>query len=96
MQNRGCIPASVINLIVILILGSLIISGLSISTHTWAQRTTVLYLPVGFLYASMPVGMLLSLTFHLFNSYLEITHPPGSLTTQGDDNNDSPSVSIAP
>lgn len=57
-----------INLLVVLVLLSLIVTGWSISMHTWAQRTTVLYLPVGFLYASMPTGMLLTLIFHVFNS----------------------------
>lgn len=67
-----------INLVVFLILASLIVAGVSISTHTWAQRTTVLYLPVGFLYASMPVGMLLSLIFHSFNTYIDVVNPPAT------------------
>lgn len=57
-----------INAIVLVTLCSLIIEGYSISSHTWAQKTTVLYWPVGFLYASMPVGMACSLIFHTFNS----------------------------
>lgn len=56
-----------INVLVLLMMASLIVEGYSISSHTWAQRTTVLYWPVGFLYASMPVGITLSLIFHLFN-----------------------------
>jgi len=59
-----------INLIVVVLLVSLIVRGIGISEHTWRQRTTVLYWPMGLLYASMPVGMTLSLVFHLFNSWL--------------------------
>ena len=57
-----------INAVIIITLCSLIVEGYSISSHTWAQKTTVLYWPVGFLYASMPVGMACSLIFHVFNS----------------------------
>lgn len=67
--------STLINLIIVVMMISLIITGYSISAHTWAQRTTVLYLPVGFLYASMPTGMLLSLVFHLFNTVHELKHP---------------------
>ncbi len=59
-----------INLLIAAILLSLIVQGFSISGHTWAQRTTVLYWPVGLLYASMPVGMALCLLFHACNSWL--------------------------
>ena len=68
---------TLINVVVAVMMISLIVTGYSISSHTWAQRTTVLYLPVGFLYASMPVGMLLSLIFHLFNTVLDLRHPEG-------------------
>jgi TRAP-type C4-dicarboxylate transport system permease small subunit len=54
----------------------LIIKGISISGHTWRQSTTVLYWPVGLLYASMPAGMALSLMFHLFNSWLVLRGVP--------------------
>lgn len=57
-----------INAIILITLCSLIVEGYSISSHTWAQKTTVLYWPVGFLYLSMPFGMACSLTFHIFNS----------------------------
>ncbi len=60
----------VINLLIALLLLSLILKGVEISQHTWRQKTTVLYWPVGLLYASMPVGMGLSLLFHLYNSWL--------------------------
>lgn len=70
--------STLINLVVILMMISLIVTGYSISSHTWAQRTTVLYLPVGFLYASMPAGMLLSLIFHLFNTVHDLKHRDGS------------------
>ncbi|MGQ7847899.1 TRAP transporter small permease [Granulosicoccus sp. 3-233] len=66
--------STLINLIVALMMISLVVTGYSISTHTWAQRTTVLYLPVGFLYASMPAGMLLCLVFHLFNTVIDVKH----------------------
>lgn len=65
-----------INGVVLLLMVSLIVEGTSISTHTWAQRTTVLYWPVGFLYASMPVGLALSLIFHLFNMLHDWRSPP--------------------
>ncbi|MDW4499171.1 TRAP transporter small permease [Sulfitobacter sp. D35] len=59
----------VIDLIVIAILLSLIWQGWNISTHTWAQKSTVLYWPIGLLYASMPVGMALTLVFQLFHTW---------------------------
>ena len=62
-----------IDLMVILLLLTLIVKGISISGHTWAQKTTVLYWPVGLLYASMPAGMALSLVFHLYNTWLGLT-----------------------
>jgi len=37
--------------------------GAKITIRTWDQETTVLYWPVGLLYASMPVGTLLTLLF---------------------------------
>ena len=36
----------------------------------------MLYWPVGFLYASMPVGMALTLVFHVFNSVYDLRNPP--------------------
>ena len=62
----------VISIVITVLLCSLIHEGYSISTHTWSQKTTVLYWPVGFLYASMPVGMLLTLVFHLYNLKLDV------------------------
>ncbi|MGR3722500.1 TRAP transporter small permease subunit [Abyssibius alkaniclasticus] len=59
-----------INLAIVILLVSLIDRGIGISEHTWRQKTTVLYWPVGLLYASMPVGMFITLIFHLFNSWL--------------------------
>ena len=75
--------STLINLVVALMMISLIVTGYSISSHTWAQRTTVLYLPVGFLYASMPVGMLLCLIFHLFNTVFDLKHPKDPSETSG-------------
>ncbi|AXI47648.1 TRAP transporter small permease [Sulfitobacter sp. SK012] len=56
-----------IDLIIAAMLVSLIWYGVSIASHNWAQKTTVLYWPVGLLYASMPAGMACALVFHLFN-----------------------------
>lgn len=64
-----------INIVIFATLCSLIVEGYSISSHTWAQKTTVLYWPVGFLYASMPVGMACSLIFHIFNSLYDWRTP---------------------
>lgn len=66
--------AIVIDLVIVMVLLSLIKVGYSISAHTWAQTTTVLYWPVGLLYASMPAGMLLSLVFHLYNLVWDIKY----------------------
>lgn len=64
-----------IDFVIAAILLSLVKVGFDISTHTWAQQTTVLYWPVGLLYASMPVGMALSLVFHSFNLVWDIRFP---------------------
>jgi len=61
-----------INVVVTLLLCSLIYYGYGISFHTWAQKTTVLYWPVGVLYAAMPTGMLITLVFHTYNAFLDI------------------------
>lgn len=68
--------ALLIDLIVAALLVSLIYTGYSISSHTWAQKTTVLYWPVGLLYASMPVGMACTLLFHSFNIAIDFRSPP--------------------
>ena len=65
-----------IDLVIAVILISLINTGYNFSAHTWAQTTTVLYWPVGLLYASMPFGMLLSLIFHLYNLVWDIRFKP--------------------
>ena len=70
------ILTAAINIVVLVMMVSLIVEGYSISGHTWAQKTTVLYWPVGFLYASMPAGIALSLIFHLFNSLHDWRFPP--------------------
>ncbi|KZM49371.1 TRAP transporter small permease [Labrenzia sp. OB1] len=74
-----------IDLIIVVLLISLIYTGYNISAHTWAQKTTVLYWPVGLLYASMPVGMGLSLIFHLFNMVFDMRNPvvPHAIHTDG-------------
>ncbi len=68
--------AIAIDLIVAALLVTLIWTGWSIAARTWAQQTSVLYWPVGFLYASMPVGMALTLVFHSFNIVLDWGDPP--------------------
>ncbi|MBY6112968.1 TRAP transporter small permease subunit [Mameliella alba] len=67
----------VINLVIAGMILSLIWHGWSIAAHQWAQKTTVLYWPVGLLYASMPVGMALALIFHLFNTWLVLRGAQG-------------------
>jgi TRAP-type C4-dicarboxylate transport system permease small subunit len=52
-----------INLVVSAVLISIIWYGVRLSIRTWDQETTVLYWPVGLLYAAMPVGTLLTLVF---------------------------------
>lgn len=66
-----------INLIVLGMLLSLIWYGTSIAQHSWAQRTTVLYWPVGLLYASLPAGMACALVFHVYNLIHDLRHPHG-------------------
>lgn len=65
----------VIDVIIAVLLISLIYTGYNISVHTWAQKTTVLYWPVGLLYASMPAGMTVSLIFHLYNMAYDLKNP---------------------
>ncbi|WP_380058225.1 TRAP transporter small permease [Falsihalocynthiibacter sp. SS001] len=72
-QKTQDVLTLIINIAVAVLMLTLIWTGWSIAEHTWAQRTTVLYWPVGLLYASMPVGILLSLIFHLYNSLLIAT-----------------------
>lgn len=67
--------AVLIDLAIAAMLLSLIWYGWAIAARTWDQETTVLYWPVGLLYAAMPVGMALSLVFHLFNSLHDLRHP---------------------
>ncbi|MFD2205888.1 TRAP transporter small permease [Kiloniella antarctica] len=62
----------IINSLIVVLLVSLIYHGYNISLHTWAQKTTVLYWPVGLLYASLPAGMALTLIFHLHNFMTDI------------------------
>ena len=74
----------VIDVIIAVMLISLIYTGYNISAHTWAQKTTVLYWPVGLLYASMPAGMALSLIFHLYNMVYDIKNPVVPHATHSD------------
>lgn len=52
-----------INVLVAVVLLSAIWYGAEIAIHNWQQETTVLYWPVGLLYAAMPVGLLLTFVF---------------------------------
>jgi TRAP-type C4-dicarboxylate transport system permease small subunit len=54
-----------INSVVALVLGIIIWFGIKISIRTWDQDSTILYWPVGLLYAAMPVGAFLTLVFLL-------------------------------
>lgn len=76
----------IINIVITLLLCSLIYYGYTISQHTWAQMTTVLYWPVGLLYASLPAGMLLTLIFHIANIFLD---PRNSMILAGSKSNQS-------
>lgn len=67
--------AITIDVVIAVLLVTLIYTGINISAHTWAQKTTVLYWPVGLLYASMPAGMALTLVFHVFNFWFDIRNP---------------------
>ncbi len=66
--------ALLIDIGVIALLITLIWHGINISIHTWAQQTTVLYWPVGLLYASMPAGITLTLLFLIWNIVFQASH----------------------
>ncbi|MGB0866965.1 MAG: TRAP transporter small permease [Granulosicoccaceae bacterium] len=81
VERRRRLLLVLIDCLVALMLVSLIYFGSSIAMHTWAQKTTVLYWPVGLLYSSLPVGMLLTLVFHLYNMKLDLAgHKPERAT----------------
>tara|TARA_R110000772_G_scaffold61035_1_gene137599 strand:- start:910 stop:1455 length:546 start_codon:yes stop_codon:yes gene_type:complete len=78
----------IISISIAVLLISLIFQGFQIAQHTWAQRTTVLYWPVGLLYASLPVGMALTFIFHLANTIFDVRdgfNPPGDPFRKSDD-----------
>jgi TRAP-type transport system small permease protein len=54
-----------INAVIAATLVIIIWYGIKISIRTWDQDSTVLYWPVGLLYAAMPVGVFLTLVFLL-------------------------------
>jgi TRAP-type C4-dicarboxylate transport system permease small subunit len=64
-----------INLVVSAVLISIIWYGVRLSIRTWDQETTVLYWPVGLLYAAMPVGTLLTLVF-IIHQTVRLVRPP--------------------
>lgn len=70
--------ALVIDILIVAVMIALIFFGYAISSHTWAQKTTVLYWPVGLLYASMPVGISLCLIFHAANIVIDFRAPPSA------------------
>ncbi|SLN65114.1 2,3-diketo-L-gulonate TRAP transporter small permease protein YiaM [Oceanibacterium hippocampi] len=61
-----------IDVLIAVLLCSMIVNGVNISAHTWAQLTTVLYWPVGLHYASLPVGMSVTLLFHVVNFLIDL------------------------
>ncbi|WP_420393946.1 TRAP transporter small permease [Acuticoccus sp.] len=65
--------ALLIDVAVAALLLALTVYGADIALATWAQRSTVLYYPIGLGYLSMPVGMALCLVFHLANAIIDAT-----------------------
>lgn len=67
----------VLSILISVLLLALIYFGTITAAHMWSETTTVLYWPIGLSYASLPVGMLFTLVFHLFNTWLDATgHGP--------------------
>jgi len=66
-----------INAVIAVTLLLIIWFGIKISIRTWDQDSTVLYWPVGLLYAAMPVGVFLTLIFLIGHTLqlLGSTHP---------------------
>jgi len=52
-----------INVVIAVVLVIIIWFGIKISIRTWDQDSTILYWPVGLLYAAMPAGVFLTLVF---------------------------------
>jgi TRAP-type transport system small permease protein len=52
-----------INVVIAVVLVIIIWYGIKISIRTWDQDSTILYWPVGLLYAAMPAGVFLTLIF---------------------------------
>jgi TRAP-type C4-dicarboxylate transport system permease small subunit len=52
-----------INVVIAAVLVIIIWFGIKISIRTWDQDSTILYWPVGLLYAAMPAGVFLTLIF---------------------------------
>lgn len=52
-----------INIVIAVVLVLIIWFGIKISIRTWDQDSTILYWPVGLLYAAMPAGVFLTLIF---------------------------------
>lgn len=59
------------NLAIAALMIALIYFGTNTAIHMWPEQTTVLYWPIGLLYASMPVGIFLTLVFHTYNAWLD-------------------------
>jgi TRAP-type C4-dicarboxylate transport system permease small subunit len=62
----------IIRLATLFLLSLLVWKGASIVGHTWSQRTSVLYWPVGLTYLAMPVGAALCMVYVM----LHIVRPP--------------------
>lgn len=54
-------------LLTLVLLALLVWKGGSIVGHTWGQRSSVLYWPVGLTYLAMPVGAALSMVYTAFH-----------------------------
>jgi TRAP-type C4-dicarboxylate transport system permease small subunit len=58
-----------INAVIAVTLVTIIWFGIKISIRTWDQDSTILYWPVGLLYAAMPAGVFLTLIFLVGHSW---------------------------
>lgn len=65
----------VLGIIIAILLVMLIYFGAVTAIHMWPEQTTVLYWPVGLSYASLPVGIFLTLIFHITNVWLDFASP---------------------
>ena len=66
-----------VNAIVLVVLGLLVWYGVVIARKNMAQEMTVLYWPVGLIYAAMPVGSLLTAVHVVADTILLLRRGPG-------------------